>query len=73
MADDVNGKLRHLGGQVKEGLGNLLGDRRLEREGELDQVEGRAEQDQVRAEEALREAAARKQAARIAKEEPPVR
>jgi uncharacterized protein YjbJ (UPF0337 family) len=73
MADDAQGKFKHLGGQIKEGIGNLLGDRRMEREGELDQVEGRAEQDQVRAEEAMREAAARKQAARYAKGEPPVR
>jgi uncharacterized protein YjbJ (UPF0337 family) len=73
MADEINGKRRHLGGQMKEGLGNLLGDSQMEREGELDQVEGRAEQDQVRAAEALREANARKQAARFAKGEPPVK
>jgi uncharacterized protein YjbJ (UPF0337 family) len=71
MADEANGKLRHLGGKIKEGVGDLLGDRKLEQEGELDQIEGRAEQDEVRAAEAAREANARRQAARIAKGEPP--
>lgn len=68
MADDTTGKGKHLGGKVKEGVGDLLGDRELEREGRLDQMEGRAEQDQARAEEELREAAARRAAARNAKE-----
>lgn len=68
MADDIGGKGKHLGGKLKEGIGDLLGDRELEREGRLDQMEGRAEQDQVRAEEALREANARRNAARNAKD-----
>ena len=68
MADDTGGKGKHLGGKVKEGLGDLLGDREMEREGRLDQMEGRAEQDQARAEESLREASARRAAARNAKE-----
>ncbi|MET0399864.1 MAG: CsbD family protein [Longimicrobiaceae bacterium] len=68
MADDMSGKGKHLGGKLKEGLGDLLGDHELEREGRLDQMEGRAEQDQVRAEEALREASARRNAARTAKD-----
>lgn len=68
MADDMSGKGKHLGGKLKEGLGDMLGDREMEREGRLDQMEGRAEQDQVRAEEALREAAARRNAAHNAKE-----
>ncbi|HEV2734530.1 MAG TPA: CsbD family protein [Longimicrobiaceae bacterium] len=68
MADDMSGKGKHLGGKLKEGLGDLLGDRELERDGRLDQMEGRAEQDQVRAEEALREASARRDAARTAKD-----
>jgi len=66
MADDSRGKGTHVGGKIKEGLGELLGDRRLEREGELEQIEGRAEQDQARAEEAQREALERKAAAREA-------
>lgn len=64
MADDARGKGTHLGGKIKEGVGDLLGDRKMKREGELEQMEGQAEQDQARAEEAEREAAARKRAAR---------
>lgn len=67
MADDITGKGEHLGGKIKEGMGDLLGDRELKREGRLDQMEGKAEQDQARAEEELREAAARKAAAERAK------
>jgi uncharacterized protein YjbJ (UPF0337 family) len=67
VADDINGKGKHLGGKIKEGIGDLLGDRQMEREGRLDQMEGQAEQDQVRAEEAMREASARRAAAQNAK------
>lgn len=69
MPDDINGKATHLGGKIKEGLGDLLGDRRLEREGRLDQMEGRAEQDASRAEDALVEAERRRLAAKRAKGE----
>jgi uncharacterized protein YjbJ (UPF0337 family) len=68
VADDINGKGKHLGGKIKEGIGDLLGDRQMEREGRLDQMEGQAEQDQVRAEEAMREASARRAAAQNAKD-----
>lgn len=67
MADDATGKATHLGGKIKEGVGDLLGDRQLEQEGRLDQMEGEAEQDQARAERAALEAAERKSAARRAK------
>lgn len=67
MADDATGKATHLGGKIKEGVGDLLGDRQLEQEGRLDQMEGEAEQDQARAERAALEAAERKAAARRAK------
>lgn len=69
MADESKGKGTHVGGKVKEGVGELLGDRELEREGRLDQMEGRAEQDQARAEEEALEAARKRQAARQAKNE----
>jgi uncharacterized protein YjbJ (UPF0337 family) len=69
MADDTSGKTTHLGGKIKEGVGDLLGDRKLKREGKLDQVEGEAEQDQARAQEAASDAAARRAAARAAKGE----
>jgi uncharacterized protein YjbJ (UPF0337 family) len=66
MADDTRGKGTHLGGRIKEGIGDLLGDRRLEREGKLEQMEGQAEQDQARAEEAQQDALDRKAIARDA-------
>jgi uncharacterized protein YjbJ (UPF0337 family) len=68
MADDINGKATHVGGKVKEGLGDLLGDRKLKKEGRLDQMEGQAEQDQARAEEAAMDAAERRIAAKRAKD-----
>lgn len=51
MADDTRGKAEHVGGQVKEKAGEVLGDRELERKGRLDQAKGRAEQDEARAAE----------------------
>lgn len=67
MADEAKGKGKHLGGKIKEGAGELLGDRKLEREGRLDQAEGRAEQDEARALEEAREARERKLASEDAK------
>lgn len=67
MADDLNGKATHLGGKIKEGLGDLLGDRKMEREGHLDQMEGAAEQDAARAQDAMLAADARRRAAQDAK------
>ena len=67
MADDAKGKGKHIGGKIKEGAGELLGDRKLEREGRLDQAEGRAEQDEARALEAAQEARDRKLASKQAK------
>lgn len=66
MADDVTGKATHLGGKLKEGLGDLLGDRQMKTEGRMEQAEGVAEQDSARAEEELREANARRLATRDA-------
>jgi uncharacterized protein YjbJ (UPF0337 family) len=63
MADDVTGKATHLGGKLKEGLGDLLGDRQMKAEGRLEQVEGAAEQDAARAEQELMDANARRLAA----------
>lgn len=68
MADDTTGKATHLGGKIKEGVADLLGDRELKREARLDQVEGAAEQDQARAQEEAADAAARRAAARNAKD-----
>lgn len=69
MADDVTGKATHLGGKLKEGLGDLLGDRQLKTEGKLEQVEGAAEQDAARAERELEEANLRRAAAERAQRE----
>jgi uncharacterized protein YjbJ (UPF0337 family) len=70
MADDLKGKARHVGGKIKEGVGDVLGDAKLKRDGKLEQFEGEAEQDQARAEKDVEEAALRKQAARDAKKQP---
>lgn len=67
MADDREGKARHLQGKIKEGVGDLLGDRKLKREGRLAQREGEAEQDAARAEELLEEAKDREAAAKLAR------
>ncbi len=72
MAEDTGGKGTHLGGKIKEGVGNLLGDREMEREGRLDQVKGQAEQDQARAEEAQRDAIECQAAAEAAKNKRPL-
>lgn len=66
MADDMSGKATHLGGKIKEGIGDLLGDRKMEREGRLEQMEGAAEQDAARAEQARLDAEARRNIARNA-------
>jgi uncharacterized protein YjbJ (UPF0337 family) len=68
MADDLNGKLTHLGGKIKEGIGDLVGDRQIRREGRLDQMEGAAEQDAARAEDAMLDANARRVEAERAKD-----
>jgi uncharacterized protein YjbJ (UPF0337 family) len=67
MAKDAAGKARHLGGKIKEGVGDLLGDRKLKREGRLEQAEGVAGQDAARAEDQLDEARDREAAARLAR------
>jgi uncharacterized protein YjbJ (UPF0337 family) len=68
MADDLTGKIKHVGGKLQEGAGELLGDSQMAEQGRLSQVEGEAEQDQAHAEDAAVRAATRKQAAKTAKE-----
>ena len=68
MADDLTGKIKHVGGKLQEGAGELLGDSQLAEQGRLSQVEGEAEQDQAKAEDEAVRAATRKQAAKTAKE-----
>ena len=67
MASDLGGKAKHVGGKIKEGVGEVLGDRKLEREGKLQQVEGEAEQDASRAADELEDATERELAARRAR------
>jgi uncharacterized protein YjbJ (UPF0337 family) len=64
MASDLGGKAKHVGGKIKEGVGDVLGDSKLKREGRLQQFEGEAEQDESRAQKDVDEAAERKIAAR---------
>ena len=42
--DEVKGKARDIKGHVKEAAGSLVGNERLEREGEVDQATGEAQQ-----------------------------
>jgi uncharacterized protein YjbJ (UPF0337 family) len=69
MADELSGKVKHAAGKIEEEAGEFLGDRKMRREGKLNQVEGEAEQDLDRAEEAASEAAGRKAAAKQLKED----
>lgn len=69
MADEAKGKIKHAGGKIQEEVGEFLGDRKMKREGKLNQVEGEAEQDLDRAADAAEDAVLRKDAARRAKNE----
>lgn len=57
----VKGAATNVGGKIKEGVGKAVGDEKLRREGQVDQVKGRAEnavgglKDEVRENERLRE------------------
>lgn len=57
----VKGAATNVGGKVKEGMGKALGDEKMRREGQADQVKGRAEnavggvKDEVRETEERRE------------------
>lgn len=41
--DRIDGSAKNLGGKLKKGLGNLTGDAKLQREGEADQIKGKAQ------------------------------
>jgi uncharacterized protein YjbJ (UPF0337 family) len=60
MTDETKGKVEHLGGKIKEGLGDAVGDREMEREGRLDQQKGEARQDESRARDKAEEARERR-------------
>ena len=40
--DRVEGAAKNIGGKIKEGVGKAVGDEKLRREGQLDQVKVRA-------------------------------
>jgi uncharacterized protein YjbJ (UPF0337 family) len=42
-SDRTEGSAKQLGGRLKEGAGNLVGDEKLRREGQADRVEGKAQ------------------------------
>ena len=39
--DRVEGSMKKMGGNLKEGAGNILGDEKMKREGQADQAEGK--------------------------------
>lgn len=41
--DRSEGSAKNLGGKLKEGAGKMLGDEKLKREGQADQVEGKVQ------------------------------
>jgi uncharacterized protein YjbJ (UPF0337 family) len=41
--DRIEGAAKNIGGQIKEGLGKLTGDSKLEAEGKADRVEGKVQ------------------------------
>ena len=41
--DRVEGAAKNLGGKVKEGVGKAVGDEKLRRDGQADQIKGRVE------------------------------
>jgi uncharacterized protein YjbJ (UPF0337 family) len=44
MNDDrVEGAAKNIGGKIKEGVGKAVGDTKLRREGQVDQVKGRTQ------------------------------
>jgi uncharacterized protein YjbJ (UPF0337 family) len=54
--DELEGKARDVKGHVKEAAGALVGNERLEREGELDQASGEAQESVGKARRKLGEA-----------------
>lgn len=53
--DRVEGAAKKVGGNIKEGVGKLIGDSKLETEGKMDQAEGRVQNAVGGVKDALRE------------------
>lgn len=57
MDDDrIEGAARNVGGKIKEGVGKLVGDGKLEAEGKADQVKGRVQNTVGGVKDSLRDA-----------------
>lgn len=41
--DRIEGSAKNIGGQIKEGVGKLVGDEKLKNEGKADRVEGKVQ------------------------------
>ena len=41
--DRIDGAAKNIGGQIKEGVGKLVGDEKLKNEGKADRVEGKVQ------------------------------
>jgi uncharacterized protein YjbJ (UPF0337 family) len=55
-SDRVEGSLKKMGGNLKEGAGNVLGDEKMKAEGQSDQAEGKLQNAWGGAKDSVREA-----------------
>ncbi len=55
--DRIEGAAKNLGGKIKEGVGKLTGDTKLQAEGKADQVEGKVQNAVGGAKDSLRDKA----------------
>ncbi len=54
--DRIEGAATNIGGKIKEGVGKLIGDTKLETEGKIDQVKGKVQNSIGGAQDAIRDA-----------------
>ena len=54
-ADRTEGSVKKMGGNLKEGIGSVLGDEKMKREGQADQAEGKLQNAWGGAKDAVRE------------------
>ena len=55
--DRIKGAATNIGGKIKEGVGSLIGDTKMETEGKAEQVEGKVQNTYGGAKDAVRDAA----------------
>ena len=53
--DQIKGGAKELGGNIKEAAGKLVGNERLEAEGEIDQVEGKTQKNVGKVKDAVKD------------------